>query len=189
MSAAVFPEPPREAPEDSGLPLLVAEDHEEHRETRQDRGELPARLVDAVREIAENAVDSTVSLRYLPEVRERELPEALYELRGVIDGVLVLRDLVVKRGHEAEAVRDPEVKLLDRVPDSVVDGAGGVLEGLNRKVRVSRAPIPPEPRGAGGVLLRVPEALVKISVAVISPKAGVFSHSACTPQKRMRRFI
>ena len=167
----------------------MAEDHEEHRETRQDRGELPARLVDAVREIAENAVDSAVSLRYLPEVRERELPEALYELRGVIDGVLVLRDLVVKRGHEAEAVRDPEVKLLDRVPDSVVDGAGGVLEGLNRKVRVSRAPLPPEPRGAGGVLLRVPEALVKISVAVISPKAGVFSHSAYTPQKRMRRFI
>ena len=78
-SAVIFPEPLREAPEDSGLPLLAAEHHEEHREPRKDRGEEPSGLVDAVGERAEDAVDLPVAARDLVKMRERELPQTLYE--------------------------------------------------------------------------------------------------------------
>ncbi len=99
-------------------------------------------------------------------MRQRELPEALDEPRGVVYRVLVLRDLVVKRGHEAEAVRDAEVQPLDGVTDTVVNGAHRVLKGLKRDVRVSVPSFLSVPHGARSVLLRVSEALLEGGVDV-----------------------
>ena len=50
--------------------------------------------------------------------------------------------------------------------DAIVDGAHRVLEGLKRDVRVSVPSFLPVPDGAGSVLLRVREALLKGGVDV-----------------------
>ena len=80
--------------------------------------------------------------------------------------MLVLRDLVVKGSHKAEAVRDPEIEPLDGVADAIVDGAHRVLEGLKRDVRVSVPSFLPVPCGARGVLLGVLETLLEGGVDI-----------------------